>query len=375
MFALGEDPEQLQTLTEKLMRAYGPGDALWEKQVEDLAWLCSRRDRLERAQAGLRRRALQAIEDWQHRRRQEMASVTFDASQHEMLDVDLPESTDRGVALRKILSYLELVREEVEQRTFRQRQYAVLQSLYRGVKGWRTGLIFRLLHRFGDPAELRDQQEDEEYKQFLRERGDNCEAPGEPEREELLRLLGEEIASVGEEFECAEKANEERAEIERDACLAPEGDTWRMMLRQEAALDRSIDRKVRILMRLRKELTDPPIAPPGHDDGARIGDTEKVLDSDIMPETSQGAEAVEDLKITEQCGNLIENKGQASGSPGRSGNLIENKDSCAQNTGMSLKTEGVIGNAELDTTSKWLSTLPVPDGGRSSLVPAHTRSS
>jgi hypothetical protein len=50
-----------------------------------------------------------------------MARVTFDASQHEMLDVDLPESTDRGVALRKILSYLELVREEVKQRTFRQR--------------------------------------------------------------------------------------------------------------------------------------------------------------------------------------------------------------------------------------------------------------
>jgi hypothetical protein len=109
------------------------------------------------------------------------------------------------------------------------------------MKGWRAGLIFRLLHRFGDPAELRDQQEDEEYRQFLRERGDNCEAPGEPEREELLRLLEEEIAGVGEEFAYAEKANEERAEIERDACLAPEGETWAMMLRQEAALDRSID--------------------------------------------------------------------------------------------------------------------------------------
>jgi hypothetical protein len=65
--------------------------------------------------------------------------------------------------------------------------------------------------------------------------------PGEPAREELLRLLEEEIASVREESEYAEKANEESAAIERDACLAPEGETWRMMLRQEAALDRSID--------------------------------------------------------------------------------------------------------------------------------------
>jgi hypothetical protein len=276
-----------------------------------------------------------------------MARVTFDASQHEMLEVDLPESTDRGVALRKILSYLEVVREEVKQRTFRQRQYAVLESLYRGMKGWRTGLIFRLLHRFGDPAELRDQQEDEEYKQFLRERGDNCEAPGEPEREELLRLLEEEIASVGEEFAYAEKANEERAAIERDACLAPEGETWAMMLRQEAALDRSIDRKVRILMRLRKESANSPSAPPGQDDGARLRTMEEMFGSDTVSETSQGVEAVEDPRMNDQCGNLAENKGPASGSPGRSGNLIENKDSCAQSEGMSLKRKGVIGNAEL----------------------------
>ena len=163
--------------------------------------------------------------------------------------------------------------------------------------GWRVGLIFRLLHRFSDPLHLRDQQEDEEYRQFLRERGDNCEAPGEPEREELLRLLGEEIASVGEEFAYAEKANEERAAIERDACLAPEGETWSMMLRQEAALDRSIDRKVRILLRLRKEFTNLPITPAGQDDGARMGNIGKALDSDISSENSQSVEAVENSKM------------------------------------------------------------------------------
>jgi hypothetical protein len=185
---------------------------------------------------------LQAIDDWQHRRQQEMERVTFDASPHQVLDVDLPESTDRGVALRKTLSYLELVREEINQRTFRERQYAVLESFYQGMMGWRPGLIFSLLHRFSDPLHLREQQEeDEEYRQFLLKEGADCVPPGEPERQELLRLLEEEIASVREEFAYAEKANEERAAIERDACLAPEGETWSMMLRQEAALDRSID--------------------------------------------------------------------------------------------------------------------------------------
>jgi hypothetical protein len=341
MLALGEDPEEFENLKQELMSAY-PGDALWQKQIEDLAWLYCRRERLERAQEGMRRRALQGIDDWQHRRRQEMARVTFDASQHEMLDVNLSESTDRGVALRKMLSFLELVREEVKQGAFRPRQYAVLEALYKGMMGWREALIFRLLHRFSDPLHLRDQQEDEEYRQMvLRETGDACEPPGEPERQELLRLLEEEIASVREEFEYAEKANEESAAIEREACLAPEGETWRMMLRQEAALDRSIDRKVRILLRLRKDFTNPPSAPPDQDDGPAVGNMEEIVDSDIASDNSQGVEAVEDLKLNDRCGNVIENKGSLFHSSRRSGNVRENKGSYAQDAGMLLKTNCV----------------------------------
>jgi hypothetical protein len=310
MLALGEDPQEFENLKQELMSAFGPGDALWEKQIDDLTWLYCRRERLERAEEGMRRRALQAIDDWQHRRQQEMARVTFDASQHEMLNLNLSESTDRGVALRRMLSFLELVREEVKQRTFRPRQYAVLESLYEGVRGWRQALIFRLLHRFSDPLYLDAQQADEEERQsLLRETGDAWEPPGEPEYQELLRLLEEEIASVREEFEYAEKANEERAAIERGACLAPEGETWKMMLRQEAALDHSIDRKVRILLRLRKDAADRPVAPAGQDDGAGMENIEEVLASDISAQTPQSAEAVEDLKLSDRCGNVIENKG------------------------------------------------------------------
>jgi hypothetical protein len=341
MLALGEDPEQFQTLTQELMSAFGPGDALWEKQVEDLARLYWRRERLDRAQEGLKRRALQAIDDWQHRRQQEMARVTFDASQHEMLNLNLSDSTDRGVVLTRMLSFLELVREEVKQRTFRVRQYAVLESLYRDTIGWRQALMFRLLHRFSDPMYLDAQQADEEERHNLRKIGFDCEPPGEPEHQELLRLLEEEIASVGEEFAYAEKANEERAAIERDACLAPEGDTWRMMLRQEAALDRSIDRKVTILLRLRKESANLLIAPNGQDDGPRVGSMEEIVDSDMLSDNSQSVGAVEDLKLNEQYGNVIENKGSRLDDREAGGNVIENKCSYAQNAGMLLERKAV----------------------------------
>jgi len=291
-----------------------------------------------------------------------------------MLNVNLSESTDRGVALKKTLSFLELIREEVKQRTFGTRQYAVLESLYDGMTGWRQALMFRLLHRFSDPMYLDAQQADEEEQQSLRKIGFACDPPGEPEREELLRLLEEEIASLREEFEYADKANEERAAIERDACLAPEGETWRMMLRQEAALDRSIDRKVRILLRLRKESTNLPIAPPGQDNGARTENIEEPLDSDISslnpqcegftnppipppgpddgtrmenimqaldsnisPDNPQSVEGRENLKMKEPYGNLVENKGSGLQDRQGSGNVTENKSSYALKAGMLLK--------------------------------------
>jgi hypothetical protein len=341
MRALGEDPEQFQSLKQELMSAFGPGDALWEKQIEDLAWLYWRRKRLERAQDGLRRRALQGVEDWQHRRRQEMARVTFDAAQHEMLDANLSGSTDRGVGLRRTLSFLEVVRDQIKQRTFRQRQYSVLESLYQGVTGWRQALIFGLMHRFSDPLYLDAQQSEGEELEFIRKTGLNCEPPGEPEYQELLRLLDEEIASVREEFEYAEKVNEESVAIEREACLAPEGETWSMMLRQEGALDRSIDRKVRILLRLRKESTNLPTAPASQEDGARMENTEEVTDSDSMSHTSQGVETLEDSKLKERCGNVYENNGSALKTPHGSGNVIESKDSYPQDAGMLLKRQGV----------------------------------
>jgi hypothetical protein len=260
-----------------------------------------------------------------------MARVTFDASQHEMLDANLSGSTDRGVGLRRTLSFLEIIRDQIKQRTFRSRQYSELESLYQGVTGWRQALIFGLMHqvqprpalprrwrqalifglmhRFSDPLYLNAQQAEGEELEFIRKTGLNCEPPGEPEYQELLRLLEEEIASVREEFEYAEKANEERVAIEREACLAPEGETWSMLLRQEGALDRSIDRKVRILMRLRKESTNLPAAPAGQDDGARMESMEEALDSDMLSHISQSVEAVEDLKMNERRGNVYENKG------------------------------------------------------------------
>jgi hypothetical protein len=50
---------------------------------------------------------------------------------------------------------------------------------------------------------------------------------------------------------------------------------------------------------------------------------------------------VEDLKMSERCGNVTENKGPEPVSMGRSANVIEDKDSYVKNEGTLLKTKGV----------------------------------
>ena len=71
---------------------------------------------------------------------------------------------------------------------------------------------------------------------------------------ELLRLLEEEVAAVKAAFEEEVAVQEENDAIKQDACLAPAGETSEMLLRQEAALDRSIDRTMRILLTMRQDM-------------------------------------------------------------------------------------------------------------------------
>jgi hypothetical protein len=117
-----------------------------------------------------------------------------------------------------------------------------------------------------------------------------------------------------------------------------------MMLRQEAALDHSIDRKVRILLRLRKESIDHPMAPAGQDDGGRMENIEDVPESDIVSAHSQGVETVESLKMNERRGNVVENKGSRVENRPLNWNVHENKGSYLSKAGMLLKRNGVIGN-------------------------------
>ena len=337
MRALGEDPQEYEMLKGDLRLTYGPGDALFLKQTEDLTNLYWRQKRIERMQTGLMRRALREVEARQRDRELEMAAATFGASRLEMLELDLPEPADAGVRARLRLSYLELIRAQVlevartcvsgprfvaasegraaelgefvpppeEPQTLESRSAlplaarlcTVLENLYRGRMGWRVVKISKLLRAL-----------------------EGSNATAEPEaalRRELQALLEEEIAGAQREFEAAEKENREDVALDRDACLAPVGPTWEMLLREQGALDRSIDRKVRIILAMRKDYTRllgiVGRHPKNWPDHQEAQDLNELLGLDLPYEDTADEDLLEDGKLAEQSANVHEKKGSGSG--------------------------------------------------------------
>ncbi len=276
MRALGEDPAQFDALKQELRASFSTGDPFVEKQVDDLAYLYSRRDRVERAQGGLMRRSRLELEEKQQRRRKEIEDCTVEVGQ--AINVTLEAPSDPAARLRLLLSFLGLIRLQVHGRYFLAWQAAALQGFYRNKTGWRGPRLCFLLSLFagsnlplplgGAAAHVADAGDAEE---------DDIEAPlvdspaaqesgpfvpTEPADElrykQLVLLLADEVAAVEQEFEYEEKLNEEKTAIERDACLAPAGEEWRMLLRREESLDRAIDRKIKLLLTLRKSSTGTP---------------------------------------------------------------------------------------------------------------------
>jgi len=344
MRALGEDPERYAALKRELAAAYGPGDALWDGQIDDLHKLRWRRDRIERMQTGLMRDALEEVEGRRRRLARDLADVTFEPSQCDAVALGLPQPTHPLVRLRMLISLWGVIRAQVRRQYFSQPHHKQIESYYQGELGWRPRQIVHLLALLHDWAYLWQKKDQAKLDQYVKDTfGD--EAGREARYQELLRLVEEQIAAVETAFAEEMEAQEQKDAIARDSCLAPEGKTWEMLLRQEAGLDRAIDRKVRILLTMRKEHarerrggsrtapTQPEPSPPGNKtddraaeelskvvglDGAGVapnfssaGAHLKVSATPAGPESPKGERATETPKSPEQSENVTENKGSA----------------------------------------------------------------
>jgi hypothetical protein len=366
MRALGEDPERFAALKRELATAYGPGDALWDHQLEDLAKLYWRRNRIERMETGLMRRALQAVEEGQRTRREQIAAATFDASSTLATDLKLGVPTEPCARLRQQLSRLAAIHEQLRQGVIGQQ--LVIQKYLPPALGARPARIGELMLMFANRAYCLARKDKERLNVRLNEMGG--EANVDTLWRELQRLLEKEVAALKAAFAEEVKAQEEKDAIERDACLAPAGETWEMLLRQEAGLDRSIDRKVKILLTMRKEhaqqcrggsrtaRTGTPWRAPTQETGppdnvsndreaqelSKLVGLEAGADTpSSVCDSGQGSEAPPSLRETQTPNGRglrqpaarsespkEENAPETSKSPEQSENVIENKEPAAQ---------------------------------------------
>jgi hypothetical protein len=353
MRALGEDPERFTALKRELATAYGPGDALWDRQIEDLARLYWRRDRIERMETGLMRDALREVEERRRGLARALAEVTFEPSQCEAVALELPKPTHPSVRLRMLISLWGVIREQARRRVFTLAQRKQIESYYQGELGWRPRQIGHLLGLFKNWAFLHDQQDQAELDKYVKE-SFGGEAGMEARYQELVRLLEEQMAAVEAAFADEMKAQEQKNAIAQDACLAPEDETANMVLRLEMRLDRAIDRKVRILLTMRKEharqcrddspTAQPAAGPPDNEsndreaeelsklvglDGAEVAPSFSSADAptgrgatttrsesaglkvSATTESPKEENATETPKSPEQSENVTENKGPA----------------------------------------------------------------
>jgi len=306
MQALGEDPLEFEYLQKQLLLSYGPGDILWERQLDDLGRLYWRRGRQERAIEGMMRRARLESQERRQRQRQELAAATFQDPAALAYDLEVP--ADPAVRLRLLLSYLEIVRGQAQECQFEPRQAAVLRTHYGGCggKGFRQARLCDLVERFRQPAES---ERAERYA-------------------ELLGLLEAEIERVRGELEYALALSAEKADAEAESGPGPEDAEWQTLRRREGTLDRSIDRKVRILLAMRREYRDPNFEEEklekelekldrqlqrlgGNDNSAEEAAPDTMSEPDLPPPARQ-------QKPYERTENVYENKGPAAIEPSRS---------------------------------------------------------
>ncbi len=249
--------------------------------------------------------------------------MTFEPSQCQAVALDLPKPSHPLVRLRLLISLWGVIREQVRRRHFATSQAKAVESYYEGQWGWRPRQIGRLLEVFQVWARLGREDDKPRLDKFVKDAfGDG--AGLEARLKELEGLLDDQIAAVEAAFAEEMQAQERKDAIARDACLAPEGKTWEMLLRLEMALDRSIDRKVRILLTMRKDHAQQRRG------GSRTAPTPEVDDSaEVAPNFSS---ASADLKVsaTQTESPHEENDGETSKSPEQSENVVENKGPAAE---------------------------------------------
>ncbi|MCL5005520.1 MAG: hypothetical protein M1404_03215 [Acidobacteria bacterium] len=253
LYELGESPQEYQSFLADLLAALAPSNAVERMLAEDIATLAWKKKRLDRAMTGLQLRNLELLHLKRHREVLQVGRDTADVSQAEVIKNGLRRSSPSPAKFGEILSYLDLLTEAVEKNDFSQDANPIFAALYGEEPTLRGAQIIHLYHRFQEA-----QQGDEDAEES---------ADPKVERGLLAALklaVHEEARDVAEEYALYLQEHVHVSPALRAATLAPTNPEWRAMIRQEYTLDRLIERKLKLLMRMQRARQAPRQANKTH---------------------------------------------------------------------------------------------------------------
>ena len=316
-----------QAVRAELVECYQPPDAFAEQAAEELADLRFELRRLERVKEALWQRERELLELEQRRRARAVQHRVQEAADHvsheEVQKTGLMQAPDSPGKYREMGVALEWAKVEMDRRDFRG-AWSTLATVYGDLSpSWRGQKLLYLLHLCEKAAAEADtsQEEPEEAEKpeekAQREVNAQAEGKSQPEakaqrgrpmerrsRQLLCRfrtMLADELQEVREKLELCESEQGPLSAAGQAVRLleATSSRKWGWVRSQENFLRRSIDRKLRILIELRRDRAkaerslrglapssgggppQPPGPPMGHPPGGSSGAGARIQTTSI----------------------------------------------------------------------------------------------
>ena len=231
--ALGEDPRDFERLLKGLVLARQPADTLEMVLVEDIALLVWKKARLDRAEAAVQVCNLQKHDLERRKQFVQVGRDISDALQSEVRAKGLRTRLDAPGKFEQILSILDILVEMVEKNDFSFNMKEFLRGVYGEEPTLRGAGLYNNYFKLSEMQA--GSQEFEDAKTLMRAR------------------LAEEISDVAQEYELFLHEHVENTRAARMAATAPSHAQWAAIIRQQNALHRQLQQKIRLLAEIQEK--------------------------------------------------------------------------------------------------------------------------
>ncbi len=296
MLAADEDPKELQQILAGLAESFHPFTPAQQMLVEDLAMLRWEKRRNQRAQAAAISYEMEQLdistEELRKQRDREDSGMSFDrAAVEEKGLINMPDCPGK---FRQIRDSLKVLLELVDRREHKVDVSNTLLLLYGHQPSLRGNFLCTCFGRF------------------------LTRKPNEEEYERLRVAVIDELIEWTHKYQTFMRRYIEVSPARRDLCFAPTEAKWKLILRQEASIDRQMERKTRLLWEMQEEDRKRRKDPEWQEIEREEAEAAEAREAEARAHEAEQARMIEEAalqisenikKIREQSRQAAENKG------------------------------------------------------------------